>query len=58
MEQYDNIKAGLKRLFEPDYVSEAALPTGEERQRGLNAVQALLGAHLTNLDGHPLDGAG
>ena len=54
-EQYDNIKASLRRLFEPGSVNEVALPSEEKQQRGLNVVQAMHGAPLTDLDGHPLD---
>ncbi len=43
MEQYDNIKTGLRRLPEPGYVSEVALPSEEEEQRELDAVQGVHG---------------
>ena len=54
MDEYDKIRAALARLSEPGYVGEA-VQTEEEIVRGLNVVQAMHGAPLTDLDGHPLD---
>lgn len=47
--------SAFDRMFEPGFVVESQFMSEEEERRILNEIQAMHGATLTDLDGHPLD---